>query len=591
LGTTTALTLGPYAGAAEQRPDGCWSLRSLEPLGDFPRRFTEHLGRWASTRADAVFLAQRGDDERWRKLTYSAAFEQVRRIAHGLLQRGLSTERPLMILSANSIEHALLTFAAMHVGVPVAPVSPAYSLVDPEGARVRHAVALLTPGLVYAEDAAAFERAIVQAVPKETEVVTLSGRLSSRAHTSFAALVGPGSAEVDRAHQAVTGDTIAKFLFTSGSTRLPKAVINTHRMLACNQQMYAQCYPFLRQEPPVLVDWLPWHHTAGGNANMGTVLANGGTMYIDAGKPTEAGIARTVANLREVAPTLYFTVPKGLEMLIERMRSDVTLRERFFSRLRLIFPAGAALSRHVQDATDAMSLQVTGRKTPMTMGLGMTETAPFAISAHLPAWQAGVIGLPAPGVQVKLVPVAEKLEVRYRGPSITPGYWRQPELTREAFDDEGFFRSGDAARFIDEAHPERGLRFDGRIVEDFKLSSGTWVNVGALRAAVLTAGAPYVHDVVFAGHDRDELGMLVFLTAVPDTGVHAWLRSLLTGLAARAGGSSQRIVRALVLDHPPSLAAGELTDKGTINQRAVLESRRAAVELLYSADPRVVVLS
>jgi feruloyl-CoA synthase len=585
------LTLGPYAGAAEQRADGCWLLRSLDPLGDHPRRFTEHLSRWAGKQPDAVFLAERGDDDRWRKLTYSAAFEQVGRIACALLQRGLSAERPLMILSGNSIEHALLTLAAMHVGVPVAPVSPAYSLVDPEGARVRHALALLTPGLVYAEDAAAFERAIVQAVPKDTEVVALSGRLSSRAHTNFAALVGPESADVDRAHQAVTGDTIAKFLFTSGSTRLPKAVINTHRMLACNQQMYAQCYPFLREEPPVLVDWLPWHHTAGGNANLGTVLSNGGTMYIDAGKPTEAGIARTVANLREVAPTIYYTVPKGLEMLIERMRSDITLRERFFSRLRLIFPAGAALSRHVQDAAEAMSLQVTGRKTPMTMGLGMTETAPFAISAHLPTWQAGVIGLPAPGVQVKLVPVAEKLEVRYRGPSITPGYWRQPELTREAFDDEGFFRSGDAARFIDEAHPERGLRFDGRIVEDFKLSSGTWVNVGALRAAVLAAGAPHVHDVVFAGHDRDELGMLVFLTAVPDTGVHAWLRGLLAELAARAGGSSQRIVRAVVLDDPPSMAAGEITDKGTINQRAVLESRRAAVELLYSPDPRVVVLS
>jgi feruloyl-CoA synthase len=605
------LTLGPYAGTAEQRADGCWMFHSLEPLGDYPRRFTEYLVRRANTRPDAVFLAQRDRDGAWRTLTYSAALAQVQRIANALLRRELSAERPLMILSGNSIEHALLTLAAMHVGVPAAPVSPAYSLVDPEASRVRHAVALLTPGLVYAEDAAAFERAIMQAVPAETEVVALYGRLSSRAHTKFATLAGEESADVERAHQAVIPDTVAKFLFTSGSTRMPKAVINTHRMLACNPQMYAQCYPFLRDEPPVLVDWLPWHHTAGGNANMGTVLANGGTLYIDAGKPTEAGIAQTVANLRDIAPTIYYTVPKGLEMLVEQMGRDVQLRERFFSRLRLIFPAGAALPRSVQDAVEALSLKVTGHKVPLTMGLGMTETAPFAISAHLPTWQAGVIGLPAPGVEVKLAPVADKLEVRYRGPSITPGYWRQPELTREAFDSEGFFRSGDAARFIDASHPEQGLRFDGRIVEDFKLSSGTWVNVGAMHAAVLTAGAPYLHDVVFVGHDRDELGMLVFLSSVAsrlcqhpgrdaayheiaaDAGVHAWLRGLLDQLAARAGGSSQRIVRALILDQPPAIAAGEITDKGTINQQAVRHSRQAAVELLYSSGshPRVVVLS
>jgi feruloyl-CoA synthase len=604
------LTLGPYAGTAEQRADGGWMLRSLEPLGEYPRRFTEYLVRWANLRPDAVFLAQRDRDKAWRTLTYSAALGQVRKISNALLRRELNAERPLMILSGNSIEHALLTLAAMHVGVPAAPVSPAYSLVDPEASKVRHAVTLLTPGLVYAEDAGAFERAIAQAVPAETEVVALNGRLSSRAHTEFGTLLGEASAEVDRAHQAVTPDTVAKFLFTSGSTRMPKAVINTHRMLACNPQMYSQCYPFLRDEPPVLVDWLPWHHTAGGNANMGAVLANGGTMYIDAGKPTEAGVAQTVANLREIAPTIYYTVPKGLEMLVEQMSRDAQLREHFFSRLRLIFPAGAALPRSVQDAVEAMSLKVTGHKVPLTMGLGMTETAPFAISAHLPTWQAGVIGLPAPGVQVKLAPVAGKLEVRYRGPSITPGYWRQPELTHEAFDSEGFFCSGDAARFIDESHPEQGLRFDGRLVEDFKLSSGTWVNVGAMHSAVLTAGRPYLHDVVFAGHDRGELGMLVFLSGVAnrlcqtpgrdaayqelaaDAGVHAWLRELLGQLAARAGGSSQRIVRALVLDQPPSIAAGEITDKGTINQRAVLQSRQAEVELLYSADshPRRVVL-
>jgi feruloyl-CoA synthase len=585
-------------------------VRSLDPLGAYPLRFTEYLVHWANERPDDVFLAQRRADGEWRKLSYSAAYEQVRRIANALLQRGLSAERPLMILSSNSIEHALLTLAAMHVGIPAAPVSPAYSLLDPETARLRHAVALLTPGLVYAEDAVAFDRAIVQAVPAATEVVALSGRFTARSHTLFASLMDGKSAVVDHAHQAVTADTIAKFLFTSGSTRMPKAVINTHRMLSCNQQMYAQCYPFLRAEPPVLVDWLPWHHTAGGNANMGTVLANGGALYIDAGKPTETAIAQTVANLRDIAPTVYYTVPKGLEMLVEEMRGDGQLRERFFSRLRLIFPAGAALPQPLQDTVEAMSVQVSGHKVALTMGLGMTETAPFAISAHLPTWQSGLIGLPAPGLQVKLTPVGGKLEVRYRGPSITPGYWRQPELDREAFDDEGYFRSGDAVVFIDADHPEQGLRFDGRIAEDFKLSSGTWVNVGALRAMVLAAGTPYLHDVVFAGHDRDELGMLVFLSGIArrlcphldgeaayhevagDARVHAWLRELLEQLAARAGGSSQRIVRALILDQPPSVSAGEITDKGTINQRAVLQLRQHAVELLYSPDgsARVAVL-
>jgi feruloyl-CoA synthase len=607
----TALTLGPYAGAAEQRADGCWLLRSLDTVREYPVRYTEYLARWASARPNSILLAQRDADGEWRKLTYAAAYEQVQRIAGALLQRGLSAERPLAILSGNSIEHALLAWAAMHIGVPVAPISPAYSLVDPEVTRVKHAVALLTPGLVYAEDATAFDSAVSKAIPAETEVVALKGRFSSRAHTRFESLVGEASAEVERAHRAVTADTVAKFLFTSGSTRLPKAVINTHRMLTSNQQMHTQCYPFLRDEPPMLMDWLPWHHTAGGNANMGTVLSNGGTMYIDGGKPTESGMSQTVANLREIAPTVYYTVPRGLEMLVEEMRRDASLRERFFSRLRLIFPAGAALPRPVQDAVEEMSLQVTGHKVPMTMGLGMTETAPFAISAHLPDWQAGVIGLPAPGVEVKLVPVGDKLEIRYRGPSITPGYWRQPELTREAFDSEGYFCSGDAAAFIHPDAPQKGLRFNGRIAEDFKLSSGTWVNVGAMRAAALAAGAPYLHDVVLTGHDRDELGMLVFLSAAArqlcpnltsdatfeqvaaDARVQAWLRGILEQLAARAGGSSQRIVRAVILEQPPSIAAGEVTDKGSINQRAVLQSRRAAVEMLYASvrDSRVVVLS
>jgi feruloyl-CoA synthase len=420
---------------------------------------------------------------------------------------------------------------------------------------------------------------------------------------------------VDRAHAAVGPDTIAKFLFTSGSTQAPKAVITTHRMLGCNQQMLAQCFPFLEAEPPVLVEWMPWHHTAVGNNNFGLVLFHGGTLYIDDGKPTPDGIAQTVANLREVAPTVYYTVPKGLEMLVRAMRADAALRERFFSRLRLVYPAGAALSAPLHQAFDEMALATCGARIPMSMGLGMTETAPVALSAHLPDWQPGMIGLPAPGVAVKLAPVGDKLEVRYRGPNVTPGCWRQPALTREAFDNEGWFCSGDAARFIDDGAPERGLRFDGRVAEDFKLTSGTWVNVGALRSAVITAGAPCVQDVVITGHDRDRLGMMVFMlpaavdlmaavdadgivgglaidnaTIAADPAVRAWAQRLLDSLAARATGSSQRIACAWLLADGPKAALGEITDKGSINQRACLRHRAALVDALHAAQPEAPVL-
>jgi feruloyl-CoA synthase len=357
---------------------------------------------------------------------------------------------------------------------------------------------------------------------------------------------------------------------------------------------------------------MPWHHTAAGNNNLGLVLFHGGTLYIDEGTPTPDGIAQTVANLREVAPTIYYTVPKGLEMLVREMRADAALRERFFSRVRLVYPAGAALSAPLHAAFDELAVASCGARIPMSMGLGMTETAPVALSAHLPDWQAGVIGLPAPGVELKLAPVGDKLEVRYRGPNVTPGYWRQPALTREAFDDEGWFRSGDAACFIDAAAPQRGLRFDGRIAEDFKLTSGTWVNVGALRSAVITAGAPYVQDAVITGHDRHQLGMLVFLwpaaaelmatpakrpagpadpaTLAADAGVRAWAQRLLDRLAASAGGSSQRIERAWLLADAPSAALGEITDKGSINQRACLRQRAALVEALHAAQPGAGVL-
>ena len=599
--------LGPYEARTTARADGGWLLENAQPLDAYPRAYTEALLHWAKERPDGVFLAER-DGDGWRTLSYGDALQQVLRLAQAIVDRGLSAERPLAILSGNGIEHALLALAAMHVGVPVAPVSPAYALLDHSGARLRHVVDLLTPGLVFADDGAAFGPAIARAVPASTEVVLLRGELEGRAFTRFDALLqtAPGAA-VDQAHATVHGDTIAKFIFTSGSTNLPKAVVNTHRMLCSNMQMHNQSYTFVVDEPPVMVDWLPWHHTAGGNVVFGLALVNGGTLYIDHGKPTDSGLRETLRNLREVSPTLYFTVPKGLESLAHAMQADDALRDSFFRRLRLIFPAGAALPRNVQDAVQDLAVASVGERIAMTTGLGMTETAPFALTAHVPDWQAGMIGIPAPGLQVKLAPAGDRFEVRYRGPNVTPGYWRAPEVTQQAFDDEGFFRSGDAARFVDETNPGRGLCFDGRTSEDFKLMSGTWVQVGARRHAVVEAGAPYVQDAAIAGHGRDQLGLLVFLwpraaelsaTLKPgaslaelaaDPAVRAWMQALLDRLAAQATGSSARFTRALLLDAPPSMALGEITDKGSINQRAVLQHRAAWVEALYAEvpDPRV----
>ena len=615
------VAFGPYEAECRPLPGGGWQLRAPQTLAPYPRAFTAHLERWAAERPGHTFLAQRSAEagRPWLRLGYAQTLARVQALSQALLDLGLSAERPLMILSGNSLEHALLTLAALHVGVPVAPISPAYALLDPSAARVVHAATRLTPGLVYAGDAGRFAAAIGLAVPADVPVLLgrtgqalpspLPAALQGRHTLAFDTLQAtPPTPAVAAAHAAVDGDTVAKFLFTSGSTQAPKAVVNTHRMLCSNQQMYAQCYPFLEQVPPVLVDWLPWHHTAGGNSNLGLVLRNGGTLYIDEGKPTPEGMAETVANLREISPTAIYTVPKGLEMLTQQLAQDAALRETVFRELRLVFAAGAAMPQAVIEAFDTLAVQTLGCRVPMTMGLGMTETAPFAVSHHRPGWQAGVIGLPAPGLDLKLVPVGDKLEVRYRGPSITPGYWRQPELQAETFDEEGYLCSGDAAVFISAAEPGQGLRFDGRIAEDFKLISGTWVSVSAVRAHAMSAALPVVHDVVLAGDGRDSLGLLVFLAPgaaqlAPELGpgaplaalaghpaVRAWAQRWLDQLAAAGTGSSNRVTRLLLLDDAPLAAAGEVTDKGSLNQRAVLKRRAAAVEALYAEsppDPRV----
>jgi len=587
------VAFGPYDAELTPLPGGGCKLQARQPLAPYPERFTEHLLRWAAERPEHTFLARRSSaaGRPWLRLSYAETLRRVRALGQALLDLGLSAERPLVILSGNDFEHALLTLAGLHVGVAVAPVSPSYSLLDPAAARVDHAVKLLTPGLVYAADGVAYARAIAQAVPAEVPVLLGQGALpagSPHSVLAFEALQATKpTAAVDEAHARVGHDTVAKFLFTSGSTKAPKAVVNTHRMLCANQQMYVQCYPFLQDVPPVLVDWLPWHHTAGGNSNLGLVLRNGGTMYIDEGKPTADGVAETLANLREISPTAIYTVPKGLEVLVQHFEHDEALRNNVFRELRLVFAAGAAMPDAVIEAFDRLAVMTTGLRVPMTMGLGMTETAPFAVSHHRPGWQAGVIGLPAPGLELKLAPVGDKLEVRYRGPSITPAYWRQPELAAETYDDEGYLCSGDAAVFIDEAEPQRGLKFDGRIAEDFKLISGTWVSVSGIRARAMAQAQPHVHDVVVTGDSRDWLGLLVFLTPgsrPDDPALRAWAQAWLDALAATGTGSSNRVRRALLMAEPASAARGELTDKGSLNQRMVLKHRAALVEALYIAD-------
>ena len=595
--------------SAERRADGSVVLRSHEALEAYPPRLTDRLEHFAATAPERTFVARRGADGAWVRISYAQMLDRVRRVGQALAVRGLGPDRPVAILSDNDLEHLTLALAAQWVGVPYAPISAAYSTISQDYGKLRHILDTISPGLVFAAAAKPYARAIDACVAAGTEVVLTSGTLESRAHTAFASLLdtAPGAEEA-AAHALVGPDTIAKFLFTSGSTKQPKGVINTQRMLCANLQQIRQCFAFVADEPPVLVDWLPWNHTFGGNHNVGIALYNGGTLYIDEGKPTPKGIEATLANLREIAPTIYFNVPKGFEEIARAMDHDHALRATLFSRVKAFMYAGAGLSQAVWDRLDRHAEAEIGERVRIFTGLGMTETAPsctFAVGTDV---RSGHIGLPAPGVEVKLVPLDGKLEIRFRGPNVMPGYWRAPEQTAEAFDAEGFYRTGDAVKFVDDADPGRGLLFDGRIAEDFKLSTGTFVSVGPLRAKVILAGDPLVQDVVVAGLNRDDLGLLIFprvedarrrfglpadwnaAQVLAHHDVHAFFQALLDRLWAEGTGSANRPAHAVLLVEPPSIDKGEVTDKGSINQRAVLAHRAALVDAMYEergADPYV----
>jgi len=569
------LRFAPAKVELEKRSDATLVLRSPQKLGPFARCVTEWLVRWSDRAPDRVFLAER-KDAGWRKLTYRETYGAVRRIAQALLDRGLGPERPVAILSDNGVDHALLALGAMHVGVPVAPVSPAYSLMSKDFGKLKTIFELVKPGLVYAADPQKFAPALAALGAKSTPVAELLE-------------TNPGSTQ-EREFSKVTPDTVAKILFTSGSTGIPKGVVNTHRMLCANQQMLAQAWPFVEDRPPVVVDWLPWNHTFGGNHNFNLVLRNGGTLYVDGGKPVPGLVETTARNLKEVAPTMYFNVPRGYDLLLPFLEKDAELRRNFFRDLDVLFYAAAALPQNLWDRLRKMA-NAESRAPAMLSAWGSTETSPLATSVHFPMERAGVIGLPVAGCELKLVPSAGKLEVRVRGPNVTPGYYRRPDLTQAAFDEEGFYRIGDAVKFADPADPAKGIVFDGRVAEDFKLSSGTWVHAGAVRIRLIAAADPLIQDAVIAGHDRAEVGALVFLSPGTKDMSHAAVTSRLSGILkqlAQEGGSSTHPTRLLVMAEPPSIDANEITDKGYMNQRAVLERRAALVEKLYAGGPEVI---
>lgn len=571
---------------------GGFLLESEEPLGDYAAHAGLLLQQHAQARPDALFLAERNGEGGWRELSYGAAWHQARSIAQALIDRGLDQSTPVLVLSGNGIDHALLMLGGFVAGVPVAPVSVAYSLMSADFAKLKHIVGLVRPKLVFADRGGMFAKALDVIAGDGIEIVTGDG---SRG-TAFAGLLAtPATAAVDARFAAIEPDSTAKYLFTSGSTGMPKGVINTHRMMLSNQQAIAQIWPFLQENPPVLLDWLPWNHTFGGNHNFNMVLRQGGSLHIDDGKPAPGLVEKTVANLNDVSPTIYFNVPAGYAMLIPHLEKDEALCQRFFRNLKMIFYAGAALPPDLWARLEALSIRTLGQRVIMTSSWGSTETAPLATAAHFPIERAGVIGVPVPGVKLKLVRSGGKLEIRVKGPNITPGYLGQPELTQKAFDEDGFYCIGDAAKLADDSDPCQGVMFDGRIAEDFKLTTGTWVHVGGVRVAALAACSPLLQDAVVTGQDRDHVGLLAWPTAVAKEIDAADLRRQIADkLAAHNAiqkGSSLQVKRVLLLAEPPSIDANEITDKGYINQRAVLERRHADVMKLYADPPAADVIT
>ncbi|WP_170423738.1 feruloyl-CoA synthase [Ruegeria arenilitoris] len=598
---TTLSRSAKFAPASVLREDlggGAFVLRSSYPLDMNVGCLSEYLERWAIDAPDRLFLAERGADDRWVSVTYSETLAQTKALAAFLLSKGLNKDRPLLILSGNSVRHGLLMLAAMHVGIPVVPVSVPYSLFDESLAKLRHIVKTTNPGMAYADDASAYARAFDYLASEDIELLSDNG-----AQTFDQALQSAAGSAVDQARATVNNDTIAKILFTSGSTGMPKGVIVTQAMMLATQEAVVKIWPFLESAPPVIVDWLPWNHTFGGNFNFNMMLRNGGSFYIDDGKPVPGEIEKTIRNVREVSPSLFFNVPRGFDMLLPALREDAALRSAFFKRLDLIFFSGAGLPDHLWEGLEQLGLQERGEKIPFVSAWGLTE-AMMATCVHFPIDKAGVIGVPGPGSEIKFLPNGGKLEMRVRGPHVTTGYLNNPEKTAEAFDEEGYFLTGDAGRLQDPDDPSKGIVFDGRISENFKLMTGTWVAVGNLRVNLLQALSPIASDAVITGHDRTEIGALLFLNAdecktltgrddtlagyADDPAVRTFIAEKLATYNAEQTGSATRVKRVRIERNAPSVEKNEITDKGYINQRLALELRADAVLGLYAGTEDVI---
>ncbi|MBL7817789.1 MAG: feruloyl-CoA synthase [Saprospiraceae bacterium] len=596
--------------------DGNIILESSVALKTRPHRFTQRLIHWAKKTPNKIFIAQKDAQGQWQSLTYSQTLQKVETIAQHLLQTNLSPERPLAILSENSIEHGLIALAALHIGLPYSPIAPAYSLKSTDFDKLKHTINLLTPGLIFVQDGKQYGKAL-EAVAGDIDIVAVNNPLSH--HTHFSKWLNPpqgfdglmdiiGLMVVRNRFKTIEPDTIAKILFTSGSTGLPKGVINTHGNITTNWQQITQIFPFMQNGGLTFIDWLPWNHVFGGNHNFGLTLFNGGSLYIDEGNPTPRGIHKTIENLRYIAPTMYCNVPKGFEELIPHLKADKALCEHFFSQLKLLFYAGAGMPQHVWDALEQLAYETTGKRVLISTGLGMTEASPSCMfNTHFGSFPS-MLGTPVAGMSLKLVPNGDKMEVRFRAPNVTSGYWRNPEATAKAFDTEGYYCTGDALKFVDENDPNQGMIFDGRIAEDFKLDTGTWVSVGVLKAKFITAGKGLIQDVAITGHDRSFLGAIVFpelnfckklarlsdsadlTTVINDPSVKSALQGVLNAFAKHSTGSSTLIKRAVFADFTLSIDKGEITDKGSINQRAILKNHADYVERIYEKTLQPTVL-
>lgn len=589
---------GPTTTKKSVQDDGSILLKLEQNLEEFPEKITEKLIYWAETKPDKIFISKRSiENNEWESLTYKETYNKVKSIAQYLLNLNFSSGETIVILSENTLEHALLVLAALHIGIPYTPISPPYSLVSNDFGKLKHCLELMTPKFVFAQNANIYRNALnlSKELFPDIKIVTVEGKYD----IDFTDLLNTETSfQVDEVNSKVNGETVAKVLFTSGSTGLPKGVINTQRMWCANLQQITQVFPFMKSEPPVFIDWLPWNHTFGGNHNFGLTLYNGGSLYIDEGKPTPKGIEITVENLREISPTAYFNVPKGFEMLIPYLENEPELRNNFFKNLNILFYAGASLAQPVWNRLEELAVETIGVKVPIITGLGCTEAGPSAMFANWGGSFSGLLGVPVAGMEVKLVADGDKMEARYKAPNITKGYWRDEKATTNSFDEEGYYKTGDAVKFVDENEPSKGLLFDGRIAEDFKLSTGTWVNVGVLKAKLISEGSPIVQDVVIAGLDKEYIGAILFLNAdacrnligenlenkeafLHDK-VHIYIGEMLESFNAKSTGSSTRIERIIIAIEPPSIDLGEITDKGSLNQRAILKHRADLVEKLYS---------